>query len=187
MRITGGQARGIPIHSGKASNIRPATDKMRERVFSSLGELVVNASVIDLFAGSGAYGLEALSRGAKEVLFVEKNAATVLALKKNRDAVLRSIGTQTAPGPTNVVRRDVLRFSSETTFDLLFIDPPYPLLRTHGMDILRLAAQFAKPLTSRVILEKPADLHLDLSNWNRLRELGKSGVGEPNVLILSPA
>lgn len=187
MRITGGQARGIPIHSGKASDIRPATDKMRERVFSSLGELVVNASVLDLFAGSGAYGLEALSRGAQHVLFVEKNPATVLALKKNRDAVLRSIGSNALPGSTSVVRRDVLRFSSESTFDLLFIDPPYPLLRSHGADILSLATQFAKPETSRVILEKPADLHLDLSKWNLLRELGKSGVGEPAVLILTPA
>src|SRR5258705_11275862 len=64
MRISGGVARGIPLVVPKGDAVRPATDGMRQAVFSSLGGRVVDACFLDLFAGSGAYGLEALSRGA---------------------------------------------------------------------------------------------------------------------------
>ena len=73
MRISGGKARGIPLRACKAPELRPATEANRERLFSSLGQAVINARILDLFAGTGSYGLEALSRGAVEASFVEKN------------------------------------------------------------------------------------------------------------------
>ncbi|MEJ6621751.1 MAG: RsmD family RNA methyltransferase, partial [Opitutae bacterium] len=66
MRICGGLARGIPLLVTKGIEIRPATDANRERLFSSLGENVIDTHFLDLFAGTGSYGLEALSRGAKQ-------------------------------------------------------------------------------------------------------------------------
>ena len=72
MRISGGKARGIPLRVNKKSGIRPAIETSRERVFSSISQKVENARVLDLFAGSGAYGLEALSRGAAHITLVEK-------------------------------------------------------------------------------------------------------------------
>src|SRR5258708_32993696 len=73
MRISGGIARGITLATPKGDATRPATDGMRQAVFSSLGASVVGARFLDLFAGSGAYGLEALSPGAASGVFVEQS------------------------------------------------------------------------------------------------------------------
>src|ERR1019366_4147641 len=83
MRISGGQARGIPLIVPKGDAVRPATDGMRQAAFSSLGGYVTGARFLDLFAGSGAYGLEALSRGAAGGVFVEKNARAAACLRRN--------------------------------------------------------------------------------------------------------
>jgi len=90
MRITGGQARGIPLVLPKGDAVRPATDAMRQAVFSSLAARVAGARFLDLFAGSGAYGLEALSRGAADGVFVEKNARTADFIRQNIAAVCKS-------------------------------------------------------------------------------------------------
>lgn len=185
MRITGGRARGIPLQTGRSKGVRPATDMMRERVFSSLGAQVVGASVLDLFAGTGAYGLEALSRGAREVLFVEQQGPAVEALRLNLGAVLRSLGL--AEGPATILRRDALRFSTEQRFDLVFADPPYPLLRQQPEAILAIAEPLlATDPPGRLILEKPGDLRVASQKWECLRELGK-GANAPSVVILSLA
>src|SRR5436305_7428009 len=92
MRISGGRARGIPLVAPKGDAVRPATDGMRQAVFSSLGARVVGARFVDLFAGSGAYGLEAWSRGAAGGLFVEKSAKTISCLRQNIAAVAKSVG-----------------------------------------------------------------------------------------------
>ena len=91
MRISGGAARGIPLMVPKGDAVRPATDGMRQAVFSSLGGRVVDAQFLDLFAGSGAYGLEALSRGAAGGIFVEQNGKTVECLRRNIAAVCKSL------------------------------------------------------------------------------------------------
>jgi len=135
MRITGGQARGIPITTGRARQVRPATDRMREAVFSSLGERVAGARVIDLFAGSGSYGLEALSRGASTAMFVEKNPQAVAALQENLKAVLKSLGNPVGR-QANIVRQDALRIAGNPVFDLVFMDPPYELARVEWARLL---------------------------------------------------
>src|SRR4051812_45085113 len=96
MRISGGGARGIPLLVPKGDAVRPATDAMRQGVFSSLGEHVVGARFLDLFAGSGAYGLEAFSRGAAGGRFVEQNAKAVACLRQNIAAVSKSVGRDAA-------------------------------------------------------------------------------------------
>src|SRR5947199_1862085 len=92
MRISGGIARGIPLSVPKGDRVRPATDGMRQAVFSSLGERVVGARFLDLFAGSGAYGLEAMSRGASGGSFVEQNAKAAACIRQNIAAVGKSLG-----------------------------------------------------------------------------------------------
>src|ERR1041384_6862076 len=91
MRISGGAARGIPLVVPKGDAVRPATDGMRQAVFSSLGARVVDARFLDLFAGSGAYGLEALSRGAAGGIFVEQNAKAAACVRANITAVCKSL------------------------------------------------------------------------------------------------
>ena len=82
MRISGGGARGIPLVVPKGDAVRPATDGMRQSVFSSLGARVSGARFLDLFAGSGAYGLEALSRGAAAGVFVEQNGKAAACVRQ---------------------------------------------------------------------------------------------------------
>lgn len=117
MRIIAGSAKGRRLKAPREGT-RPLTGRVREALFSSLGERVVGARVLDLFAGSGSIGLEAASRGAADVVFVEndRNAARVLG---DNVAVVGLGGT--------VVRSDVVKYlgSSTDRFDLVFVDPPY--------------------------------------------------------------
>ncbi|MEX0326076.1 MAG: RsmD family RNA methyltransferase [Puniceicoccaceae bacterium] len=185
MRITGGQARGIPLTTGKGKHVRPATDRMREAVFSSLGPRVESARFLDLFAGSGSYGLEALSRGASGGTFVEKHPQAVAALQQNLQAVLKSLGN---PGdvPVKVTRLDVMRFASEQVFDLIFMDPPYELARTHGRQLVEKAGAALAP-EGVLVYELPGDLEIPAGNWTCLRRIGKSGTNEPSTAILAKA
>src|SRR3954466_4166381 len=92
MRISGGIAKGITLAVPRGDRVRPATDGLRQAVFSSLGDRVVAARFLDLFAGSGAYGLEALSRGAAGGSFVELNARAAACVRQNIAAVCKSMG-----------------------------------------------------------------------------------------------
>jgi 16S rRNA (guanine966-N2)-methyltransferase len=184
MRITGGKARGIPLSTGKARHVRPATDRMREAVFSSLGERVEGARFLDLFGGSGSYGLEALSRGAGGGLFVEKNPQAVAAIQQNLEAVLKSLGNPSGLD-AGIIRRDVLRFESHDRFDLVFMDPPYDLARSHGSRLLGRVQDLLSE-TGVLIYELPGDLEIPTDGWNCLRRIGKTGTNEPSTAILVP-
>lgn len=187
MRISGGQAKGIPISTGRARQVRPATDRTREAVFSSLGARVPGSRFLDLFAGSGSYGLEALSRGAAGGLFVEKDPRALEAMKENLRSVMKSLGMgdQEAPG---LVRRDVLRFHSTVAFTLVFMDPPYALARERGPELLDLARGFLdRDNGALLVYELPGDLPLPSTGWHCRRRIGKSGRNEPAILILEPA
>jgi 16S rRNA (guanine966-N2)-methyltransferase len=121
MRIIAGRAGGITIKAPRADT-RPTSDRVREALFSMLGELVPGARVLDLFAGSGALGLEALSRGAREACFVEQHSVACGVIENNvRRAKLDG---------ARVLRSEVaaaLRRLAESAaqFDLIFADPPY--------------------------------------------------------------
>ena len=119
MRVIAGSAGGIRLDVPK-TDVRPTMDRVKAAIFSSLGDRVIGAKVLDLFAGTGALGIEALSRGAAMATFVEEN----------RDAV-RTIECNLARAKaTGQVRQsDVLRFLSgagpKLQFDIIFADPPY--------------------------------------------------------------
>ncbi len=186
MRISGGQAKGIPISTGKARQVRPATDRTREAVFSSLGGRVPGSRFLDLFAGCGSYGLEALSRGATGGLFVEKDPRALEALKANLRSVMKSLGA-TGPEPPGVMRRDVFRLRPGASFTLVFMDPPYDLARQQGPALLDLARGFLDRENGALLLcELPGDLAPPTAGWLCRRRIGKSGRNEPALLILEP-
>ena len=118
MRIIAGSAKGRRLVGPQGLRTRPFTDRAKEALFSSLGAHVVEARVLDLYAGSGSLGLEALSRGADSATFVEQDRNALAALEKNIAAVGRG-GT--------VIAGDVASFLAETgdVYDLAFVDPPY--------------------------------------------------------------
>jgi len=117
VRVIAGEFKGRRLHTARGSRTRPTADRVREALFSMLGD-VSGARVADLYAGSGALGIEALSRGAESAVFVERDQRALAALRRNLDAV---------GADAEVRRQDVLRFlaSPEGTFDLVFCDPPY--------------------------------------------------------------
>lgn len=129
MRIIGGRARGLhlaPLGEGDAkAHLRPTSDRVREAIFNLLlnggyGNPVQGARVLDLFAGTGALGLEALSRGASRVAFVDDGATSRALLRRNIDLMR-------AMGETDVWRRDATRMGPNRGpgYDLVFLDPPY--------------------------------------------------------------
>ncbi|MGC9369473.1 MAG: 16S rRNA (guanine(966)-N(2))-methyltransferase RsmD [Paracoccaceae bacterium] len=129
MRIIAGRHKGLTLASvGKGdagAHLRPTTDRVRESLFNLLlngpyGDPVTGARVLDLFAGTGALGLEALSRGAAHVTFVDDGM-------KARALIRENIGRCRAEGATKLFRRDATRLGENrgAPFDLVFLDPPY--------------------------------------------------------------
>lgn len=121
MRIIAGKAGGIPIKVPKAET-RPTTDRVRQALFSMLGEEVVGARVLDLFAGSGALGLEALSRGAESLLFVDSHPAVCKVIHENL-AKSRLTGAKVQQSEVSRALQSLAK--QDAQFDLIFADPPY--------------------------------------------------------------
>ena len=127
MRIIAGIAKGTPLTVPRGANIRPTSDRVRAAIFSSLGSRVVGADVLDLFAGSGALGLEAASRGARSVMFIERAPAALRAIEEN---VCRFRKNRGAVCEFTLLRGDVLvklggLARHGRAFSLMFADPPY--------------------------------------------------------------
>jgi 16S rRNA (guanine966-N2)-methyltransferase len=113
-----GQFGGRRLQAPAGRSTRPTSDRVREALFSIIGPAVEGARVLDLFAGSGALGIEALSRGAADAVFVDSDAQAVAAVRAN----LAAMGVE-----ANVQRRDAFAWlaAADGTFDLVFADPPY--------------------------------------------------------------
>ncbi|MBP3381343.1 MAG: 16S rRNA (guanine(966)-N(2))-methyltransferase RsmD [Clostridia bacterium] len=125
MRVITGTARGCRLETLAGDATRPTTDKVKEAVFSAIQFDLPYKKVLDLFAGSGQLGIEALSRGAKYGVFVDQS-------KKAVDIIRRNLQTTRLTDKAQVVTADALGFLARTseTFDVVFLDPPYasPLL-----------------------------------------------------------
>ena len=181
MRISGGMARGITLAVPSGDAVRPATDGMRQRVFSSLGARVAEARFLDLFAGSGAYGLEALSRGAAGGLFVERNAKAAACVRQNIAAVCKSLGRD--PRDLVVLQGDArsVPVPAGEVPDLVFIDPPYDVIPEIAPALfVRLAGVLATKPDAVVVFEYPGELELAPSGWMLVKRLGK-GAHQPTV------
>ncbi len=120
MRIVGGEFRGRTLYAFEGEDIRPTPDKVREALFNILQNRIYGVKFLDLFAGSGAMGIEALSRGAKKVVFNDKDKKSVALVKKNLEKLKIDTGFE-------VVNQDGVLFvsSAREKFDIIYIDPPY--------------------------------------------------------------
>lgn len=120
LRIIGGNWRGRRLSIGSAPGLRPTPNRVRETLFNWLAPVIAGSRCLDLFAGSGALGLEALSRGAHSCLFVEQNPGVAAAIRANL--------TTLQAGAGQVLRADgvaALQRLPEADFDLVFLDPPF--------------------------------------------------------------
>lgn len=163
VRIIGGKYRGKKLHFPPIEGLRPTPDRIRETLFNWLMNDIHDAHCLDAFAGSGALGLEAFSRGASRVCFVEKNKIAWVQLQKNiadfKDPALK------------IICQDACEFLRHTreTFDLVFLDPPFVQnLWSSCIDILQ---------TSEVLkhggllyVESPQALTLDAMYWDVLQQ-----------------
>ena len=187
IRISGGLARGIPLKVTKSKLLRPATEANRERLFSSISESLREARVLDLFAGSGSYGLEALSRGAKFVHFVENNDRIFRDLKQNFEKVKKS--ARLIDKVASFSNRDVIEFlrQKENTYDIIFLDPPYkdfPKIGNTVFDFLT-THNFVHQDTL-LVHEAPMEEVSSFENWELLKVLGKEKAGTPNYRFYKP-
>jgi 16S rRNA (guanine966-N2)-methyltransferase len=131
LRVVAGQFKGRRLQAPRGPRTRPTADRVREALFSMLGD-VSGARVLDLYAGSGALGIEALSRGAASAVFVEWDPQAVAAIERN----LAAVGVEAL-----VVREDAMRYlaRADGPFELVFCDPPYDS-----------ASRLAAPLAERL-------------------------------------
>lgn len=185
MRISGGRAKGITLRVPAGMRVRPATDGMRQALFSSLGARVVGARVLDLFSGSGAYGLEALSRGAASGAWVERHAGTLRCLRDNLAAVCRSCGCATEGW--RIVEGDATRVpwpANESAPDLVFVDPPYEMMESVAPEVrTRLGVLLAGNPNALVAWESPGEFDPVTPGWECVKRLGK-GRHQPSVTVL---
>jgi len=183
MRVIAGTAGGIRLDVPKR-DVRPTMDRVKAAIFSSLGDAIIEAHVLDLFAGTGALGIEALSRGAASTRFVDHDRQSVAAIERNL-ARTRFAG--------RVVQRDVFDFLrqpvSKEVFDIIFADPPYE--RTSGGESfteLLLAndqlIEMTKPLGTFVLEKAPTEKTPECARW-RITRAKKYGATE--VLFLQRA
>lgn len=154
MRVITGSARGRKLITLDGFDVRPTTEKVKEAVFSSIQFDIEGRRVLDLFAGSGQLGIEALSRGAEQAVFVDASPESINVVKQNLKATAFE-------NDADVVRKDYFSFlaSNTKTFDIAFLDPPY------REEIL----EKALPLTAQsmsdygiIICEHPADIKLPI-------------------------
>jgi 16S rRNA (guanine966-N2)-methyltransferase len=165
MRIVAGRFKGHQIRSPRRTT-RPTLDRVREAVFSMLGPLD-ELSVLDLYAGSGALGIEALSRGAASATFVDSDAAAVRAIRENLE--------RTDAEGTRVVRADALAFLRNAErqgerWDLAFCDPPYRLAARLGEPLSRMLEPVLTPgacVVCESSYRQPLELDLPLDRERR--------------------
>ena len=167
MRIIAGRWRGHGLRPLRGRDVRPTTDRVREAWMSAMGSAVSGASVVDLFAGSGALGLEALSRGATSVVFVERARGALTVIRQNMEL----LGVK---DEATIVPSDVFRFLSglEDPFDIALADPPYG----RG-DAVRLVERFVEePFAKELWLEHPVRESLPIPEGARTRRYGDTAL-----------
>jgi len=124
VRIIAGTRKGHTIQAPKGLETRPTSDRVRENVFNIVAPWVEGARVLDLYAGSGAMGLEALSRGAQAVVFVEADADAVRAIERNLDKLRLTSATLVRLGATTGLAQEA---AAGRKYDLVLADPPYAM------------------------------------------------------------
>ena len=173
IRITSGTFRSRLLKTPDTALTKPTMDKVRLGVFSAIGERVEHAHVLDLFAGCGSYGFEALSRGAASSTFVDKGHEQIMCIKANA----ANLGVN-----GSYFMMDVIAFLKETNekYDLIFVDPPYKLdCYNEVVDLILKRELITKD--GIIILETEAPLSLDESKFSKVK-MYKYGLAKVYIL-----
>lgn len=184
MRIVAGRFKGKALAAPAGASTRPTSDRLRETIFNVLAHghdrVLTDARVLDLFAGTGALGLEALSRGARAAVFIEEASGA-------RAVIRRNVETLGLTGATKIFRRDATRLGPCGTiapFDLVFLDPPY----RKGLGARALASAIAGGWLAPgaiAVLEEDARVEVELPEG--VTALDRRTVGDSQILFLTTA
>jgi 16S rRNA (guanine966-N2)-methyltransferase len=166
VRVVGGELKGRRLVAPRGWKVRPTSDRAREAVFSALGDKVVGATVLDLYCGTGALAIEALSRGASHATLVDRDARTALG-----NVEQLGLGDR-----TELVRSDIERWlasrpggGSERRYDLVFVDAPYRLADRVGQELDTHLPLLLEP-GGRAIVESGVRRPLRIASLPRLRQ-----------------
>lgn len=174
IRIIGGSLKGRMLEVFDLEGLRPTTNRVRETVFNWLGQKIEGAYVLDLFAGSGALGLEALSRGAQQVFLVEKDAANARTLESE----IKSLPQIKSLGQIQVLNQDALKFipnykaQGGRPFDIVFLDPPF------ASDLLEKSVEL---LAEHELLAEDALVYVEMGKAKRKNLFGLEMVREDTM------
>lgn len=178
MHITGGKFRGRKLNILKEKGVRPTLSKVRESVFNMLQNDIQGALMLDMFAGSGIMGLEALSRGAKKVYFMEKDPKTAKILSEN----LKKFDSE-----SEVIYGDSLKSLNKLEniqFDIIFMDPPYATdLVIEGLKAIIKAKKLKD--TGIIVVEHPSNKKIDIPEDFKIIKQKKYGTSRIRLLILN--
>lgn len=157
MRVIAGKARSVPLKTVEGQDTRPTTDRIKETLFNMLQNELAGCLFIDLFSGSGGIGIEALSRGARKAVFVEKAPKALLCIKDN--LIKTKLSEEAVVMGTDAVSA-IYRLEGSEPADFIFMDPPYnQMLEQQVLEALRNSSLVDEYTT--IIVE--ADLHTDFS------------------------
>ena len=159
-------------------------DKLRQSIFSSASAWVGGQSTLDLFAGTGSYGLEALSRGAKHATFVELNKRATTMIHDNIQIVAKSMQEKL---DTTIAATDATKWlpPNQAPFDLIFVDPPYDQIETLTPKLFPLFGRTLAP-DGLVVFECPGRFEPKAEGWTLKKRLGK-GLDQPTACLLRRA
>lgn len=148
MRVVAGERKGMPLKAVTGTTTRPTTDKVKESIFNIIGPFFDGGTALDLFAGSGGLGIEALSRGAEKAIFVEKDPRAFQILKENikkcrYDEITELFKTDASRAVKGLIKREI-------EIDYLFMDPPYR--KTEYYDLVSTLAECGKLSKNAIIV-----------------------------------
>lgn len=175
MRIISGSARGRKLFAPSGEETRPTADRIRESLFNILGPKVFDARVLDLFGGTGAMALEALSRGAAHAVIVDSAQDAIRVIQRNAQNVLKD----DYASRVRILRTDyrsAIGSLNGSTFDLVFLDPPYRMVDAYADAIARLRAANALAEGCLILAEHAREREIALPAWVEIVDTRSYGV-----------
>ena len=158
MRVISGKHKGKTLFSPKTDNVRPTLDMVKQAFFTKIQFVIPGCKFLDLFGGSGAIGIEAISRGAEEVTIVDNSSDSITLIKKNLSLINES---------ANVVFCDYKKFlkTNKLLFDIIFIDPPYGHQKAYEYSLRLIKENTQLHPDGLVVCEHGVDLKFDHEGW----------------------
>ncbi len=181
MRIISGKFRGLKLFEVQSYDTRSTTDRVKESMFNILGDNLHNSKVLDLFAGTGALGLEAISRGASHVCFVDNSKEAIQILQKNIDKVKLTSGVEIVHNDSLEVIKQIVK-TKNVEYDYIFLDPPYQNLELYEKSLKEISKH--KILSKNGIIIIECEKNQDINIGTEYYEIKTKKYGNTKLIFL---